>query len=58
MLDNFVSKIEIFKAEFDENNEEDKAEFIKALNDFMDGLGDAFLTDPAEGDFECATLDI
>ena len=56
VMENLLEHYESIKEEFDGCSEEEKAEFVQGLNDFQDGLGDAFASDKT--DFECEVTSI
>ena len=56
MLEALLNQYDDFKPLFDELEQEQKDEVINKINEFEDGLGDAFAEDRL--DFECCAYDI
>ena len=56
VMQDFLGHYESIKEEFDGCSEEEKAEFVQALNDNCDGLGDAFIED--KDMFEGTCMDV
>ena len=56
MLESLLEQYDDFKPFFDELEQEQKDEVINKINEFEDGLGDAFAEDRSY--FECTAYDI